>query len=116
MEGSYFVPASPRVSCHHVPHFWEVCRLVVHTATGGVLGPHYASSKAAIHGIMHWIARQYIKKGIVSVTSRACPPCLNYFIIEQTCNAVAPALIANTVMFSEPTVAHRVCGVLAFAF
>ena len=65
---------------------------------------------------MHWIARQYIKKGIVSATSCVRPPCLNYFIIEQTCNAVAPALIANTVMFSEPTVAHRVCGVLAFAF
>jgi hypothetical protein len=36
-------------------------------ATGGVLGPHYSSSKAAIHGLMHWIARQYSKKGIVSV-------------------------------------------------
>ncbi|KAH8987187.1 NAD-binding protein [Lactarius akahatsu] len=58
------------------------------TATGGVVGPHYASSKAAIHGIMHWIARQYSKKGI-------------------TCNAVAPALIANTVMFKNPTAAHR---------
>ncbi|KAH9975000.1 putative short-chain dehydrogenase/reductase, partial [Lactifluus volemus] len=58
------------------------------TATGGVLGPHYSSSKAALHGIMHWIARQYSKKGI-------------------TCNAVAPALIANTVMFNNPTAAHR---------
>ncbi|KAI0300650.1 NAD-binding protein [Multifurca ochricompacta] len=58
------------------------------TATGGVLGPHYASSKAAIHGIMHWVAKQYSKKGI-------------------TCNAVAPALIANTVMFNSPTAAHR---------
>jgi len=58
------------------------------TATGGVLGPHYSSSKAAIHGIMHWVARQYSKKGI-------------------TCNAVAPALIANTVMFKDPTPAHR---------
>jgi len=57
-------------------------------ATGGVLGPHYSSSKAAIHGIMHWVARQYSKKGI-------------------TCNAVAPALIANTVMFRDPTPAHR---------
>jgi 3-oxoacyl-[acyl-carrier protein] reductase len=59
-------------------------------ATGGVLGPHYSSSKSALHGLMHWIARQYSKKGI-------------------TCNAVAPALIANTVMFKDPTPAHRVC-------
>jgi NAD(P)-dependent dehydrogenase (short-subunit alcohol dehydrogenase family) len=36
------------------------------TATGGVLGPHYSSSKAALHGLMHWVARQYSKKGIVS--------------------------------------------------
>ncbi|KAF8260049.1 NAD-binding protein [Lactarius quietus] len=77
-----------------VPHMEEqgYGRIVfcssIATATGGVVGPHYASSKSAIHGIMHWIARQYSKKGI-------------------TCNAVAPALIANTVMFSEPTAAHR---------
>jgi len=57
------------------------------TATGGVLGPHYSSSKAAIHGIMHWVAKQYSKKGI-------------------TCNAVAPALVANTIMFKDPTPAH----------
>ncbi|KAH9051583.1 NAD-binding protein [Lactarius deliciosus] len=77
-----------------VPHMEEqgYGRIVfcssIATATGGVIGPHYASSKAAIHGIMHWIARQYSKKGI-------------------TCNAVAPALIANTVMFKNPTAAHR---------
>jgi 3-oxoacyl-[acyl-carrier protein] reductase len=39
----------------------------IRVATGGVLGPHYSSSKAAIHGLMHWVARQYSKKGIVSV-------------------------------------------------
>jgi 3-oxoacyl-[acyl-carrier protein] reductase len=39
------------------------------SATGGVLGPHYASSKAALHGIMHWVARQYSKKGIVCTVS-----------------------------------------------
>ena len=62
---------------------------------------------------MHWIARQYSKKGIVSVTlgSALC----TFPLLEQTCNAVAPALIANTVMFSEPTIAHRVCGVFTFA-
>lgn len=77
-----------------VPHMEEqgYGRIVfcssIAVATGGVIGPHYASSKAALHGIMHWIARQYSKKGI-------------------TCNAVAPALISNTVMFNNPTVAHR---------
>jgi NAD(P)-dependent dehydrogenase (short-subunit alcohol dehydrogenase family) len=34
-------------------------------ATGGVVGPHYSSSKSAMHGIMHWIARQYVRSGIV---------------------------------------------------
>ncbi|KAI0248521.1 hypothetical protein BJV78DRAFT_1131256, partial [Lactifluus subvellereus] len=36
----------------------------VATATGGILGPHYSSSKAALHGIMHWVAKQYSKKGV----------------------------------------------------
>ncbi|KAI0262081.1 NAD-binding protein [Gloeopeniophorella convolvens] len=57
-------------------------------ATGGVVGPHYASSKSALHGIMHWISRQYSKKGV-------------------TCNAVAPALIVGTDMFKNPSAAHR---------
>ncbi|ETW76558.1 hypothetical protein HETIRDRAFT_389594, partial [Heterobasidion irregulare TC 32-1] len=56
-------------------------------ATGGVIGPHYASSKSALHGIMHWIANQYCRTGV-------------------TCNAVAPALITNTEMFKAPTTAH----------
>jgi 3-oxoacyl-[acyl-carrier protein] reductase len=47
--------------------------MTIHAATGGVLGPHYSSSKAAIHGIMHWVARQYSKKGIVSITIVAAP-------------------------------------------
>jgi 3-oxoacyl-[acyl-carrier protein] reductase len=42
--------------------------MTIRAATGGVLGPHYSSSKAALHGLMHWVARQYSKKGIVSVT------------------------------------------------
>jgi len=56
-------------------------------STGGVVGPHYASSKSALHGMMHWVAKQYCRFGI-------------------TCNAVAPALITNTEMFREPTTAH----------
>jgi NAD(P)-dependent dehydrogenase (short-subunit alcohol dehydrogenase family) len=37
--------------------------------TGGVVGPHYASSKSALHGILHWIAQRYAKEGIVCLVS-----------------------------------------------
>ena len=47
--------------------------------TGGVVGPHYASSKSALHGLVHWLAGAYAKKGI-------------------TVNGVAPALIQETTM------------------
>ncbi|TFK51559.1 NAD-binding protein [Heliocybe sulcata] len=55
----------------------------VAAGTGGVIGPHYASSKSALHGMMHWIAQRYAKDGV-------------------TCNAVAPALIVGTEMMSNP--------------
>ncbi|KIX03838.1 uncharacterized protein Z518_07391 [Rhinocladiella mackenziei CBS 650.93] len=47
--------------------------------TGGVVGPHYASSKSAMHGLVHWLANAYASKGI-------------------TVNGVAPALIEGTKM------------------
>ncbi|KAK6441893.1 hypothetical protein LTR95_001860 [Oleoguttula sp. CCFEE 5521] len=47
--------------------------------TGGVVGPHYASSKSAVHGFVHWLAGNVAKKGI-------------------TVNAIAPALIEETAM------------------
>ncbi|KAJ3761318.1 NAD-binding protein [Lentinula raphanica] len=34
--------------------------------TGGVIGPHYASSKSALHGLLHWVASRHAKDGIVS--------------------------------------------------
>ncbi|KAK8205071.1 3-oxoacyl-reductase [Phyllosticta capitalensis] len=46
---------------------------------GGVVGPHYASSKSALHGLIHWLAGAYSQKGI-------------------TVNGVAPALIEETAM------------------
>ncbi|KAJ7074650.1 NAD-binding protein [Mycena amicta] len=49
---------------------------------GGVVGPHYASSKSALHGLVHWLAVRYAKDGI-------------------TCNAVAPALIEHTKMMAN---------------
>lgn len=47
--------------------------------TGGIVGPHYASSKSALHGMMHYLAGAYAKQGV-------------------TFNAVAPALIEETAM------------------
>jgi 3-oxoacyl-[acyl-carrier protein] reductase len=46
---------------------------------GGVVGPHYASSKSALHGLIHWLSQFYAKKGI-------------------TVNGIAPALIEGTAM------------------
>lgn len=47
--------------------------------TGGIVGPHYASSKSALHGLVHWLANTYARKSI-------------------TFNAVAPGMIEETKM------------------
>ncbi|TPX32837.1 hypothetical protein SmJEL517_g04145 [Synchytrium microbalum] len=51
--------------------------------TGGVVGPHYASSKAAQIGLMHSVAANHAKFGI-------------------TCNIIAPALIDGGMSFGDP--------------
>jgi 3-oxoacyl-[acyl-carrier protein] reductase len=52
--------------------------------TGGVVGPHYAASKAALHGLVHHLAPREAWHGI-------------------TINAIAPALITGTTMLpGEP--------------
>jgi len=50
--------------------------------TGGVVGPHYASSKSALHGFIHWIGPRVAAKGV-------------------TVNGVAPALIGDTNMMGK---------------
>jgi 3-oxoacyl-[acyl-carrier protein] reductase len=47
--------------------------------TGGVVGPHYAASKAGLHGLVHFLAGRLAPYGV-------------------TANAVAPALIEDTAM------------------
>jgi 3-oxoacyl-[acyl-carrier protein] reductase len=47
--------------------------------TGGIVGPHYASSKAGLHGLTHFLASRVARHGV-------------------TVNAIAPALIEETAM------------------
>lgn len=50
--------------------------------TGGIVGPHYAASKAGLHGLTHHLAARVAEAGI-------------------TVNAIAPALIDNTDMLPD---------------
>jgi 3-oxoacyl-[acyl-carrier protein] reductase len=50
---------------------------------GGVVGPHYAASKAGIHGMTHFYASRLAREGI-------------------TVNAIAPALIETEMVTSNP--------------
>jgi 3-oxoacyl-[acyl-carrier protein] reductase len=50
--------------------------------TGGVVGPHYAASKAALHGLMHHLAQRVAGSGV-------------------TVNTIAPALITGTRMLPD---------------
>lgn len=47
--------------------------------TGGIVGPHYAASKAGLHGLTHSLAARFARSGV-------------------TVNAIAPALITDTGM------------------
>lgn len=50
--------------------------------TGGVVGAHYASSKSALHGMLHYLSPRLAASGV-------------------TINAVAPALIEGTTMLPD---------------
>jgi 3-oxoacyl-[acyl-carrier protein] reductase len=47
--------------------------------TGGIVGPHYAASKAGLHGLTHFLASRVAGEGV-------------------TVNTIAPALITETGM------------------
>ena len=52
--------------------------------TGGIVGPHYAASKAGLHGLTHFLAARVAADGV-------------------TVNAIAPALVTGTAMLpGEP--------------
>jgi 3-oxoacyl-[acyl-carrier protein] reductase len=55
----------------------------VAASVGGIVGPHYAASKAGMHGMMHYYAAHLAKEGI-------------------SANAVAPALIETEMITSNP--------------
>ena len=61
--------------------------------TGGVVGPHYAASKAGMQGMAHYYARPLATEGI-------------------TVNTIAPALIATDMLAANPSasVAHIPVG------
>ncbi|MGN6358320.1 MAG: SDR family NAD(P)-dependent oxidoreductase [Novosphingobium sp.] len=52
---------------------------------GGVIGPHYAASKAGLLGLMHGYASQLVKEGI-------------------TANAIAPALVETDMIAGNPAI------------
>jgi 3-oxoacyl-[acyl-carrier protein] reductase len=50
---------------------------------GGVVGAHYAASKAGMLGLTHYLANTFVKEGI-------------------TANAISPALIESDMVTSNP--------------
>jgi 3-oxoacyl-[acyl-carrier protein] reductase len=63
--------------------------------TGGVIGPHYAASKAGLLGLTHSYANLLVKEGI-------------------TCNAIAPALIETDMIRGNPAITPQLLPVGRF--
>jgi 3-oxoacyl-[acyl-carrier protein] reductase len=56
--------------------------------TGGMIGAHYASSKAGLHGLVHSIAKEGAPHGV-------------------TANAIAPALVVSDMLSDDPADRER---------
>ena len=61
--------------------------------TGGIIGAHYASSKAGLHGLAHSLSQQAAGDGV-------------------TVNVVAPALIESDMLPADPETRARLAGSL----
>lgn len=61
--------------------------------TGGIIGAHYAASKAGLHGLMHSLSQQAAGDGV-------------------TVNVVAPALIDSDMLPADPQVREQLSGSL----
>ena len=61
--------------------------------TGGIIGAHYASSKAGLHGLAHSLSQQAARDGV-------------------TVNVVAPALIDSDMLPDDPAVRARLADSL----
>ena len=61
--------------------------------TGGIIGAHYASSKAGLHGLAHSLSQQAAGDGV-------------------TVNVVAPALIESDMLPADPEVREQLAGSL----
>ncbi|EDR03519.1 uncharacterized protein LACBIDRAFT_331563 [Laccaria bicolor S238N-H82] len=66
----------------------------VAAGTGGVVGPHYASSKSALHGLLHWIAMRYAKDGISRI------PIARFGVPDEVASIVV-LLVTNSYMTNK---------------
>lgn len=95
--------------------------------TGGVIGPQYASSKSALHGLVHWLSLRYCKEGIVSEPSgvnahelsdpaaahqcyRSCPDRRYNISAAASAPNYSSCESADTAMMANPTEAIKVSG------
>jgi 3-oxoacyl-[acyl-carrier protein] reductase len=61
--------------------------------TGGIIGAHYASSKAGLHGLAHSLAKELAGHGV-------------------TANVVAPALVESDMLPADPQARERLAAAL----
>ncbi|KAF8966072.1 NAD-binding protein [Flammula alnicola] len=70
----------------------------VAAGTGGVIGPHYASSKSALHGLLHWISMRHAKDGVAKIP-------IGRFGLPQEIAPIVEMLVTNAYMTNKIIVA-----------